>query len=107
LAVYDGEVIKEVVYDSVPAKLIERIIIFGSRARNEEDDDSDTDICIIVNEELTRDDIRRYRIALNRTFAFEHQMAVDIMMRSMDTFNRYKGVIGGIEHVIASEGVML
>jgi len=38
-------IIKEAIYEIIPADLIEQIIIFGSHARSEATDDSDTDIC--------------------------------------------------------------
>lgn len=104
---FDKEIIKTVVYDTVPADLIEQVIVFGSRARDQENADSDTDICIIFKDELTRDDIKRYRTALNKIFAFDYNMPTDIVMKSSYTFNRYKSVIGGIENSIAREGIRL
>ena len=104
---FDQEVIKKVVYGNIPNELIDRVIVFGSRARNEETEDSDTDICILFKEELPREDICAYRVALNRVFAFEHHMPTDIIMKSSYTYNRYKGVIGSLECDIAEEGVVL
>jgi len=101
------EIIKKVIYDTVPFDLIESIIIFGSQARNEGTKDSDTDICIVFKEELSRDDIKHYRTALNKMFAFDHHMATDIIMKSEYVYNRYKGVIGGLEYDIAREGIVL
>jgi len=104
---FDKEVIKKVVYDIIPADLIDQVIIFGSRARDEETNDSDTDICIIFKDELPREDIKRYRGNLNKIFAFDHHMPTDIIMKSNYVFNRYRGVIGGIEYEIAKDGVRL
>jgi len=104
---FDKEMIKKVIYDTIPASLIEEAMVFGSRARNEEAVDSDTDICIILKDELPQEDMKRYRIALHKAFAFDHHMATDIIMKSNYIYNRYKGVIGGIEHAIATEGVSL
>ena len=107
LTMFEREIIEKVVYDTVPADLIEQVIVFGSRARNEETKDSDTDICIIFKDELPREDISRYRIALNEKFAFDYLMPTDIIMKSAYTYNRYKGVVGGIEYEIAKYGVRL
>ena len=104
---FDKELIKKVIYDTVPAELIERVIVFGSRARNEETSDSDTDICIIFKDDLPREDIKQYRIAMNRVFAFDHHMATDIVMKSNHDYNRYKSVVGGMEYTIANEGIAL
>ena len=104
---FDGEIIKKVIYDTIPADLIEQIIIFGSRARNEENKDSDTDICIIFKDELEWDDKVRYGGVLNKTFVRNYLMDTDILMKSAYTYNRYKGVVGGIEYEISKDGVKL
>ena len=106
-SVSDREIIRKVIYDIVPAELIEQVILFGSRARGEETADSDTDICILFKEEQTREDMKRYRIALNRVFALDYHMATDILMKSRYSYDRYKGVMGGIEYAVAQEGVAL
>ena len=104
---FDTEVIRKVIYDVVPSDLIEQVMVFGSRARNEESSDSDTDICIIFRDELSREDIKKYRSNLNRVFAFDYRMPTDIIMKSSYNYNRYKEVIGGIEHTLAKEGVII
>ena len=104
---FDHEVVKKVVYGNIPNELIERVVVFGSRARNEETEDSDTDICVIFKDELPREDVLRYRVAMNRAFACDYRMPTDIVMKSSDNFNRYKGVIGSLECAIAEEGVAL
>jgi len=104
---FDREIIKKVIYDNIPADLIEQIIIFGSRARNDETQDSDTDICIIFKDELGLGDDMRYYKALNNTFAGEYLMPTDIIMKSAYKYNRYKGVVGCLEYNIAQEGVKL
>ena len=104
---FNKEVIKKVVYDTVPAELIEQVIVFGSRARNEETSDSDTDICIIFKNDLPRENIKQYRIALNKAFARDYKMPTDIIIKSKYTFNRYKDVISGLEYNINKEGVVL
>jgi len=104
---FNKEVIKEIVYNTVPGDLIDQVILFGSRARNEETSDSDTDICIIFKDELSRDDIKRYRGELNKVFAHDYKMPTDIIMKSKHVFNRYKGVVSGLEYNINKEGVIL
>jgi len=104
---FNKEIIKKVIYDTVPVGLIEQVMVFGSRTRNEETADSDTDICIIVKNELPQEEMKRYRIALNKVFPFEYYMPTDVIIKSNNSYNRYKGVIGRIEHAIATEGVQL
>ena len=104
---YNREIIKKVIYDTVPGDLIEQVIIFGSCARNEETCDSDTDICIIFKDELPREDIKLYRTALNKKFAFNYKMPTDIIIKSKHIFNRYKSVVSGLEYNIDKEGIVL
>ena len=104
---FDKEIVKKVIFDTIPAGLIEQVMVFGSRARNEETGDSDTDICIILKDQLPPEDMKRYRIALNKAFAFDYRMATDIIIKSNYIYTRYKGVIGGLEHAIATEGIPL
>jgi len=104
---FDGELIKKVIYDTIPADLIEQIMVFGSRARNEATEDSDTDICIIFKDEISREDKKKYRGTLNRVFARGYHMPTDIVMKSNHDYNYFKGVIGAIEYDIAEEGVVL
>jgi len=104
---FNEDIVRKVVYDTIPANLIEYVIVFGSRARNEGTGDSDTDICIILKRDLPRGDIKRFRIALNKIFAFDYGMATDIVIKSSYAYNRYKGVIGALEYNIANEGVRL
>jgi len=104
---FDHEVVKKVVYGNIPNELIERVVVFGSRARNEETEDSDTDICVILKDELPREDIKRYRYAMNCAFAYDHDMATDIVIKSNDRFNYFKDVIGRLENDIAEEGVVI
>ena len=101
------DIIKKVVYETIPENIIEYLIIFGSRARGESTTDSDTDICIILKEDLPREDIKRYRIALSKIFAFDYHMATDIIIKSSYTYNRYKNIIGALEYDIANEGIKL
>jgi len=104
---FDREIIKKVIYDNVPADLIEQVIIFGSRARGEETEDSDTDICIIYKDGLEWEDMGEYTIALDKIFVREYQMPTDIIMKSAYKYNRYKGVVGCLEYNIAKEGIKL
>jgi len=101
------EIVRQVVYSIMPENLVEKIIIFGSIARGDSRDDSDTDICIITREELSEDMLKIYRGRMNYIFAFDYRTATDILIKSGHTYNRYKNVVGAIEYAIAEDGVVL
>jgi predicted nucleotidyltransferase len=104
---HDISIIKEAVHEIIPVNLIEQIIIFGSHARGDATEDSDTDICIITTSELTRDEIKQYTGGLNKVFARKYRMPTDILIKSKYAYSRYKNVAGAIECSIATEGVSL
>lgn len=100
-------IIKNAIYNIIPAEMIDQVIIFGSNARGDNTAYSDTDICIIMKNELSRDKIKTYRYELNKIFAIKHRMPTDIIFKSSYEYNRYKNVAGAIEYAIASEGISL
>ena len=104
---YDADIIKKVIYEIIPGRLIDQIIIFGSNARGDANEDSDTDICIITVNELTREEIKFYSGELNRVFARKYRMPTDILIKSKYAYSRYKNVAGAIEYSIALEGVRI
>jgi predicted nucleotidyltransferase len=103
----DKNLIKNAVYEAIPATAIDQIIVFGSYARGDYTKDSDTDICIIVKEPLDKEKIKSYRGQLNKIFALKHRMPTDILIKSSYDFDRYKNVPGAIEYSIAAEGVII
>ncbi|MCL2045262.1 MAG: nucleotidyltransferase domain-containing protein [Oscillospiraceae bacterium] len=99
--------IRDAVYEIVPASIIEQIIVFGSQARGDNTEDSDTDICVIVTNQLTRNEIKIYRYELNKLFASKYRVPTDILIKSSYDYGRFKNQIGAIEYAIASEGVVI
>ena len=100
-------IIKSTVYEIIPPSIIEQIIIFGSCARGDDTEDSDTDICIILLSDLDRNRIKSYRYELNKIFAIKYRMPTDIIFKISYEYKRYKDVAGAIEYAIATEGVPL
>ena len=99
--------IKNAVYEAIPATIVEQIIVFGSYARGDNTADSDIDICVIVNVSLTRDEVKNYRKEICNAFIKQHRLPIDLLIKSSDYYNRYKGVACSIERAIATEGIIL
>jgi predicted nucleotidyltransferase len=62
-----------------------RVILFGSRARNEERDDSDVDLFVIVPGQAEERDEKRRAISLALV---KHLIPLDIIVRSEDDVRR-------------------
>lgn len=62
-----------------------RVILFGSRARNEERDDSDVDLFVIVPGQTEERDEKRRAIS---HALFERRIPLDIIVRSEDDVRR-------------------
>jgi|JI9StandDraft_1071089.scaffolds.fasta_scaffold332483_2 predicted nucleotidyltransferase len=80
-----------------------KVILFGSYARGDENEDSDLDICIIENEqEITEINTTKYYKAL---FRLNH--AKDIIVRSLKEFEANKTIINTLEYDVYKEGILL
>ena len=104
---FDKEMIRETVHSVMPGDLISQIIVFGSMSRGDATPDSDIDICIITNGDITYEDAKAYRGKMNRIFAFQHRISTDILLKSSIDLERYRNVAGAIENEIMRDGVVI
>ncbi len=103
---YNAELIKKVIYEHIPSERIEKIIIFGSRARGDAREDSDTDICVIMRDSTEQEYERVNTSNIYWSFA-ENELTVDLIIKSSYIYNRYKDVIGSFENDIRDDGVVI
>lgn len=85
-----------------------KIIVFGSYATETETKDSDIDILVLVNNEQSadRNATLKGRIALRRAL-FGKDLPFDLIVETIDDFNRYCHVSGSIQHEIDQRGMVL
>jgi len=83
-----------------------RVLLFGSRARKDNTDDSDYDFLVITRETL---DIRKKRTlsSLMRKELAKLKIPADILIQSEDEINLKKDVTGHILKQVLREGVAL
>ena len=84
---------------------VEKIILFGSRARGEAREDSDYDILVITREKINRRRKHELATRISRRIAKELLVPVDIVIRSRDEWRAFSATVGTIEEVAASEGI--
>ena len=83
---------------------IEKIIIFGSRARGDFNKDSDWDFLVIANKEIAIKEKHRLIIQIKRKLA-KLGLPNDIIIQSMSKFDSMKSFPGNISYVANVEGV--
>lgn len=81
----------------------QKIILFGSWAREEQNADSDIDLLIIQESDLPRPQ----RYAQVRQLFWGIGMPLDILVYTPDEFARYQDVPGSFTHTVAREGKVL
>jgi predicted nucleotidyltransferase len=85
---------------------IEKIILFGSRAKGEAKSDSDWDIYVVVDKEL---DFREKSLIIAKIQCRLAEMKIpnDIIIRSKQKFEENKNVVGYISYYANKEGIVL
>lgn len=87
---------------------LENIILFGSRAREDFNNESDYDILIIVKEDINIKEKRELRtkisVALHNDIKF---VPFNIIVKSLKSYEQEKDVVNTISKVATLEGVEL
>ena len=93
------------IFEEVDVK-VDRLILFGSRARGDYKTGSDWDLLIVVNKELTREEKMEYSHLIRRALA-EEFIPCDVLIRSTKEVEERKRVIGSVIKTALKEGVVL
>jgi predicted nucleotidyltransferase len=84
----------------------ERIILFGSRARNDFSERSDYDILIVLRNSITIEE--KMKILSNLRNQLAHKgIDADIILKSTDEVEYYKDKIGSVVKTALREGVAI
>lgn len=84
---------------------VRRIILFGSRARGDAQQDSDFDLLVVLRD-ISPDEKRSYRLSLYRAFQ-DAGVTVEPWVMEEEEFEETKRVIGGLAYPAWKEGVLL
>ena len=85
---------------------LEKVILFGSRARGDFIEESDYDILIIVKDRLNIKEKMRLTKQLRQKFAKEG-IDADIIIKSKDEIEYYRDKIGSVIKSALEEGVAI
>jgi len=101
-----NEKIKEIIKNALKNYNIEKIILFGSRARGDFDEFSDYDILVSLKEELDRKKRNELTDIVLQKLAEEH-IAANLIIRSSMYIDRVKNEIGNAINYAMHEGITL
>jgi len=101
--------IKEIILDVAKEMKIEidKIILFGSRARGDYREDSDYDILIVTKEKLDREFFWKFYINSVRNLFREGFKKIDLIVIDINEFEKRKKVVNTIPNEAIEEGIVL
>jgi predicted nucleotidyltransferase len=83
---------------------VEQIFLFGSRARGTSQPDSDWDLYVLTDRELTFAVRQRLTTKIKRNLA-KLRIPNDILLKSSQKFHETKEYSGHLAYVVAQEGI--
>jgi len=95
--------IPALIFEKVEKEKIQKIYLFGSYAYGKPDEDSDVDICVIINNDLKRIDIG---VDIKNVLFDNDIIPSDLIVFRNNEFNESQN-IRCIERTIANRGILL
>ncbi len=101
-----NEDIKKIILEIISEYNYERVILFGSRARNEYTKDSDYDLLIVMKEEESLLELRRIQAEIRKKLALEN-IDADVLVKTKYIIEDYKNKKGNVIYNALKEGVII
>lgn len=98
--------IKIIISESIKEYNYSSVILFGSRARNEYTDDSDYDLLLIFDEELSIEEMRKIQREIRKKLAIQN-IDADVLVKTKSLIDVYKTKKGNVIYNAMREGVIL
>lgn len=93
-----GEIVREIVQGFSP----EKVILFGSYARDAANAESDVDLLVVMRCEDTREQV----VAIRKVLA-HLRVAKDVIVVTPEYFERYRDIVGTVVWPAVREGKLL
>lgn len=100
------EDIKNVILRIVSKYNYKSIILFGSRARNDYEQNSDYDLLIIMQDNLELQKLRNIQREIRKELAL-NDIDADVLVKTQMIINDYKNKKGNVIYNALKEGVLL
>ena len=103
------KLIKEIILNMAKKYNIEvdKIILFGSRARGDYREDSDWDLLIVIKEEIREDFKKKLLIEIHRELVRKIFEPFDVIILNKEYFEKYKKIYGDIAGIAVLEGKII
>ena len=98
--------INDVIKESLSDIEYDKIILFGSRAKNNFNKNSDYDLLIIINKEISDKEKIQLSTCIRRRLA-KKMIDADIIVKNTNDINYYKDKLGSIVRTAINEGIVL
>lgn len=85
---------------------LDKIILFGSRARGDYSEYSDWDILVVIRDKLDIAKEREIARSIRRRLA-EKLIDVDVIVRTVEEFEYYKDSLGTVTREAFKEGIII
>lgn len=96
--------IKTIVHSYLPDA---RVLLFGSRAKGVMNEDSDYDLLIIVNNELTLKEKMELESKIDKALVWALDVPFDVILKDIKEIERYKSVKGHIIYYALKEAIVI
>ena len=83
---------------------VDKIILFGSRARGDFKEDSDWDFFVVVDKNIFKEDMKIILRNIRRRMAINN-ISNDIIVKSKDIYKNQKNDTGFLSYYVNKEGV--
>jgi len=100
------ERIKEIIYACTSEFTVQNIILFGSRAKGDFNEDSDYDILVVLKEDTENSIKIRLSCMITKELANDWINA-DVIVKSNNELDKYKNCIGSVIRVALKEGLVV
>lgn len=101
-----NEIIKQIIKDTLSGRRINKLILFGSRARNEYSSTSDYDILVILEDSIQMTDRIKLSSSIRKKLA-QQDIDADIIIKSREEATYYQNKTGSIVKAALNEGIVL
>lgn len=101
------QAIKKAIQDVIGENNLSKTILFGSRARGEDGQDSDYDLLIITKRSLEQKEMRGIRSVIHKRLVKELLEPFDILIKPESEVAKFSQIVGTVSYNALKEGIVL